>query len=374
MKFKVKTKDNHLIIRGKTSYKEEINEREIDLFARKYLRGFLKPKLIRKNVVEYTGPIGVSLFDRLKKTINKHDFLFMIEQILMAVQKIESNKLSLNHLLLDIKNVYINEVTNEIQFIYAPTNFSTPADFYSFIESIIYSVIPETQEDSNFVSEFTYFFKSLNHFNIDALEKYIEKEDRSVIVTLKKQMVGYSGFMTNKQQHFYEHYENKVKGNKDRINEEEPTKMLDEESNYSFEEATDILEEEEETTLLTDEEETTLLIDEDETTLLDVTNNDIEVHYPSLIRKLTNEAIVINKPVFRLGKEKSYVDYFVSNNNAVSRSHADIITRGQKYFIKDLNSKNKTYLNNQPIPAHCEVELNDGDLIRLGNEEFVFSI
>ena len=78
--------------------------------------------------------------------------------------------------------------------------------------------------------------------------------------------------------------------------------------------------------------------------------------------------------MFRLGKEKSYVDYFVNNNIAVSRSHADIITRGNRSYIKDLNSKNHTYINDREVPVHYEVEINDGDRLKLGNEEFVFRV
>ena len=68
------------------------------------------------------------------------------------------------------------------------------------------------------------------------------------------------------------------------------------------------------------------------------------------------------------------MDYFVTNNNAVSRGHADIITRGNRYFVRDLNSKNKTYINGQAIPPQCECELLDGSRLTLGNEEFIFNI
>lgn len=97
--------------------------------------------------------------------------------------------------------------------------------------------------------------------------------------------------------------------------------------------------EDEATGLLDDFDEATgLLSDEDEATGL-LCENNANIHYPSLFRVLSNEVISVNKPVFRLGKERSYVDYFVTNNIAVSRSHADIITRGNRYFVKDLNSK-----------------------------------
>ncbi|MEE0929374.1 MAG: FHA domain-containing protein, partial [Acutalibacteraceae bacterium] len=81
----------------------------------------------------------------------------------------------------------------------------------------------------------------------------------------------------------------------------------------------------------------------------------------------------INKPVFRIGKERSFVDYFV-NNVAVSRSHADIVTRGNSCFVVDLNSKNRTFINNRVIPSNFETEIFDGDTLKLGNEEFIFRI
>ena len=70
--------------------------------------------------------------------------------------------------------------------------------------------------------------------------------------------------------------------------------------------------------------------------------------------------------------EGSYVDYFVTNNIAVSRSHADIITRSGKYYVIDLNSKNHTYINDKEIPVQVEIEILNGDKLTLGNEEFIF--
>lgn len=96
--------------------------------------------------------------------------------------------------------------------------------------------------------------------------------------------------------------------------------------------------------------------------------------YPYLIRKKNSEQISLNKPVFRLGKEKSYVDYFIFDNNAVSRSHADFITRDNRFFILDLNSTNKTYVNGMVADPHTEVELTDKTIISLGDEEFTFHI
>lgn len=46
--------------------------------------------------------------------------------------------------------------------------------------------------------------------------------------------------------------------------------------------------------------------------------------------------------------------------------------QGMRYFIIDLNSKNKTYVNGQAIPVQVETEIYDGCQIRLENEEFTF--
>ena len=94
---------------------------------------------------------------------------------------------------------------------------------------------------------------------------------------------------------------------------------------------------------------------------------------PYITRIRTGEKININKPVFRIGKERSYVDYFVADNTAISRSHANIITDGNEYYIEDTNSTNHTYVNGKMINVNEKVKLSNGDTFRLANEDFCFS-
>lgn len=97
-----------------------------------------------------------------------------------------------------------------------------------------------------------------------------------------------------------------------------------------------------------------------------------QTQQPYLIRRRNNERIPINKPAFRIGKERSYVDYFIADNSAISRSHANIINKNGKYFIVDTNSTNHTYINGVMIQSNVEVELAHGMNVRLANEEFEF--
>lgn len=93
---------------------------------------------------------------------------------------------------------------------------------------------------------------------------------------------------------------------------------------------------------------------------------------PFLIRQKNNEKINIDKAVFKIGKEKSYVDYFIGDNTAISRSHASIITKGENYYVVDSNSTNHTYVNGTMIQGDVETVIEHGTKIRLANEEFTF--
>lgn len=95
---------------------------------------------------------------------------------------------------------------------------------------------------------------------------------------------------------------------------------------------------------------------------------------PHLIRLKNNERINLDKPVFRIGKEKSYVDYFIGDNTAVSRSHANFITRDGEYFVVDTNSTNHTYINGQMIQSNLEAKLSHKMRVRLANEDFEFRL
>lgn len=95
---------------------------------------------------------------------------------------------------------------------------------------------------------------------------------------------------------------------------------------------------------------------------------------PHLIRSKNNEKIPLNKPVFRIGKERSYVDYFISDNTAISRGHANIVDHNGEFFVVDTNSTNHTYVNGTMIQSGVETKLTHGDKVRLANEDFEFRL
>ncbi len=93
----------------------------------------------------------------------------------------------------------------------------------------------------------------------------------------------------------------------------------------------------------------------------------------NLLRKKNNETIAILKNTFCLGKDDLHCDYCIRDNNTISRQHAIITVTGNAAFISDNQSKNGTFLNGVMLVAGQPQELRDGDVIRLSNEEFVYT-
>ena len=117
------------------------------------------------------------------------------------------------------------------------------------------------------------------------------------------------------------------------------------------------------------------------TTVLGVTNGTTVLggaeplpQYPYLIREKDGTRTTVDKPSFRIGKEGRYCDLFLYDNTAISRSHADIVTRDGRYFVVDRNSTNHTYVEGRLIPPEREVELYDNTHLRLANENFTFHL
>lgn len=83
--------------------------------------------------------------------------------------------------------------------------------------------------------------------------------------------------------------------------------------------------------------------------------------------------ILITKKDFLIGRLKEQVDYVIENN-AVGKVHAQVTCHdGGVCYIKDLNSRNGTFINNQRIKSNTDYELKNGDKVTLANSDFIFT-
>jgi hypothetical protein len=83
------------------------------------------------------------------------------------------------------------------------------------------------------------------------------------------------------------------------------------------------------------------------------------------------QRIYIDRSSFVIGRLKSQVDY-LSDNNAVGKLHAEIIKKGTEYFIRDLNSRNGTYVNGERISSNIEHPMKNDDQIGFADSQYRF--
>lgn len=352
-KVKVKIKKTAISVRVKTEHKEIINESELNQLTRINPRGIMHVTSVKKGCAEYSCPAVVSLTERLKKNISRYDFFFMMEQIVIMVQDVCDSGLNINSVRFNPEEVYINEMTKEMYFIYFPlVSGQDRADIVSFIENIIYSITPVINEDTDYISRFMYYVRSFHGFNGNAIEKYITREERAVVNVLRNMEMSGMG-----QQGMSQHISGDISGN---MPQYMPTGMSQVAPRYTAENIQG-------TTVLAEDSMMTLQPQQ-----IPQPQKQQQYHFASLTRQVTGEKIELNKPSFVLGKSPESADYAIADNTNVSRIHATIITRNGRYYVMDQRSTNGTFVNGRIIKPNQEVELLTGDCLMLANEEFVF--
>ena len=324
-KLKVSIKKSTVTAMMKAGRKERINETELSQLARIKPCGIMHVTKTKKDSVIYTCPANINLTDRLKKAVSKYDFFFMMEQIVIMVQDVYNNGLNVNSVRFNMDDVYINEMTKEMYFIYFPiVGGQESADIVGFIENIIYTMTPVINEDTNYISRFMYYVRSFHGFNGNAIEKYISREERAVVNVLKNKAV------TMQQQIMQQVMQGSMDG----------------------------------TTVLSDDGISVQQIQQ---------MQPVNYHFASLTRQVTGEKIELGKPSFVLGKNPEKSDYAVADNTNISRVHAVITMRNGRYYVMDQNSTNGTFINGRIIKAGQETEILPGDCLMLANEEFIFN-
>ncbi|HYE81871.1 MAG TPA: DUF6382 domain-containing protein [Clostridia bacterium] len=85
------------------------------------------------------------------------------------------------------------------------------------------------------------------------------------------------------------------------------------------------------------------------------------------------DRVIINKDKFIIGRLGSMVDHLIQGST-VGKLHAEITGSREGYYIRDLNSKNGTYVNGVRIASNKEHEIKDNDRIRFSSYEYIFRL
>lgn len=340
-KFKVSKAQNLIVITQKQFTKINVNERELELLEKELPPRFFRVKMPSKNRIEYTVPTSINLEEYIKKGLTVHKLYSILAQFGEVIKDVEQMGLYLHNVILERKLIYVKEVTGQVFFLYTPIVNSTSAvNLFGFLADLLKDV--KTDETQLLVEhrKVMDFLNTPNHYSLKELENFVQKEYPQIYQQITRKESGKSGFISSSQLGYMQHYH--------------PSMSLQTEDDIG-------------TSLLMDDEEgTTLLSYDDGTTMLQQSITAI------LIRKRTGDTVTIDKDKFHIGKDFS-ADYVISDNNVISRKHATIYRNGYVFYIADDGSKNHTYVNNMMVLDE-QVELHNGDVVKLANDEFEFFI
>ncbi|WP_462410826.1 DUF6382 domain-containing protein [Neobacillus sp. Marseille-QA0830] len=404
-----KTKNKYVVV-NKLNYPEAINERELNGIARGLLEGLIPvtAESSKKGLTLKTSIVGMmSLKSYFSSVMSKKMFLDMVRQLIIVVKECERHLLNVNNLVLDCEYIFLDPSTKKIKCIFWPiVNNQNPSGIAEFFQDLPFRVIFSKNDNHDYVGSYLNYFKSLTPFSINGFEKLILEMMGKTAENNSHVPSGSTGFGDdNRPVPKSEEVKADVAAiaynplsqaapapepegkqavpkfctNCGNPREEGAKFCVHCGSSFKAETALapePVAEEPQARKAGTQSfSETTVLGVEDYggTTVLGADAYE-EPSFPYLIREKTQEKISVNKPSFRIGKESKFCDYFISDNNAISRSHADIITKDHRYYIIDQNSTNKTYVDGRVIPVQKEAEIFSGTKLRLANEDFVFYI
>lgn len=357
---------------------QQVSENEVYAINANKVPGLLHLDVVQKGssfklIYNITGFISLKEF--LKMPLNKQLFAQILQNILANLKAVESAYFNQQYLLMDINQVYVNPNTQHIYFTYVPIlMFESGTSLREFLLGIIQHGTFAPGEDNSYVRDYITILNSGINFSVFELEEYINKLLGQNTSRIQEVECPNCKTKLKKGTNYCHACGAKVSGNTGNTGKGVYDPLADTGGDAVVD---DVVEEEvvirKDNTQGLSDGTTVLGADPGGTTVLGSEELEAPV-FPYLIREKTEEKISVNKPSFRIGAERKYVDYWVNDNSTVSRSHADILTREKRYFIIDLNSTNKTYVDGRAIPVEKKIELFDGTRIRLSNEEFVFHI
>lgn len=357
---------------------QQVSENEVYAINANKVPGLLHLDVVQKGssfklIYNITGFITFKEF--LATPLNKESFAKILQNILDNLQSMEEAYFNQHNLLMDFNRVMVNPATQHIYFVYVPIQFFESGDsLREFLLNIIQHCTFAPGEDNSYVRDYITILNSGINFSVFELEEYInkllgQKSSRAQDIECPNCKT-----KLKKGTNYCHACGAKVSGNTGNTGKGVYDPLADASGNAVVDDAVkeEVIVRKDNTQGLSDGT-TVLGADPGGTTVLG--SEELEAPaFPYLIREKTEEKISVNKPSFRIGAERKYVDYWVNDNSTVSRSHADILTREKRYFIIDLNSTNKTYVDGRAISVEKEIELFDETRICLSNEEFVFHI
>lgn len=364
---------------------QQLEENAIQKIRAGAVRGLLPIEVNRKSgsfqlIYDVTGFMVFSSF--MEQVMTRAVFVAVIRNIVQIFTDVPAQHMDISKIEFDYDSIFVNPSTNRLFFIYVPVcdcdNGMTIRDLLLRVSS---SLVFSKHEDNSYVGVFMKYVNENSNISKVELNQLLDSiEGKSVVLrepggSGEKRCPNCNGII-GAGDIFCKSCGKKIAdGEENAPNTYNPICQTDH-SGGGKTAREDVIREwkapknagrsENRTTVL----QTSLQYGEDSegTTVL------AQNSFPFLIRKYSGEKIRIDRSPFKIGKEKRNCNYYVADNSAVSRDHADIISENGVFFIIDNGSTNFTYLDGRRIAQHQKVEIVNETQLRLANEDFTFFV
>ena len=357
-KISILTKENGYTITNKLSKNEKINAREFEIIKKNDIKSFftLDYDDKRKNLLSCDVSGCMSLQRYLLKPIKRESFFSMIQQLIEIIKSCGSLAMRFENIEFETSYIFIDVKTSELRMIYWPlVNFQATTDITSLLNEICFRA--NLENDNGLISEFHSFVKNAIPFSINSFERYISKQmeneknaESAPKENLKKQIEKEAINKDNKIAYVPNYNLNKS---------DESIKDITK-SSASMENAAK------------PSSNIKSMVYSEGTVFLGIDASNTTNAY--LIRSLNNQKVLIDKPIFVIGRSKELPDYSILDNKGISRIHAKILIENNHYYIIDNNSTNKTSVNGMVLEPNQKFELLNRADIKFANEHFTFVI
>ena len=357
-KVTLENKKGKITIANRLSYPETINERVYNAISSGMFEGFIPVYVTQKRKetrLECDVRDWIPFSQYFSGIVNQKLFLDFVHKVTLLIKNCEDNKIDAINLDLQSELIFVDPKTGGIKCIFWPVvNNQRSCPPHMFLKQLPLQLNFNPNENNNYLEIYKSFFYGNTPFSVNSFEKMILQLSGKTISSSyttpfesssdsldEKISFSKSSYINNKADIEYDPFSNNSEQNT-------PNENLHEVNNFFLPPLN-----------------SPCPLNE---------SNFFKSACPTLTRLRTGETFSVDKPLFRIGSSQSCCDFFVSDNNYISRNHANIVTRNGRYYIVDQNSTNKTFVNGKIILASTETEIFNETQICLANEHFIFKV
>ena len=394
-KVSVENKNGVILITNRLSYPENVNEQLCSAISYGGLGDFFPLCVSRKrkeiilecNVQEY-----IPLTQYFGGLVTRKMFLDFMYDIAQIIKLCERYKISANNIEFNYDKIFIDPKTKKIKCIFWPVvNNQRETLPQVFLKQLPYDLNFNIHENTDYLNTYKSFFLNSTLFSVNSFEKMIlgfyKQDTRGNSLSSDRFLSG--GFfdtdnnkLSEKSFSHNENIEYNPIADEDLVqgSSEDEIKntvcsvcgaQVELRSNFCSNCGNNLRKENVDL-----QDEGTFVVAKNfgvssmsQNKLSEEKNN---VFFPTLTRVKTKEVYILDKAQLSIGTDRTVCDIFVSNNHFISRKHADLIMKNNKYYLVDNNSTNKTMINGKSVVPYQEVELAFGADICLADEHFYF--